>query len=152
MKTSALVQRILFAGLLAGTLDILAAIILLAHFKAEATFKYIASGVFGQAALTGGADMVAWGAFFHYFIATGWAAAYFLIYPHITLLHKNKWISGLLYGGIVVWCLMNLVVVPLSQVHRGPFVLISVLKNMAILSVCIGLPVAWLADRYYKAA
>lgn len=149
MKPSGLLNIILRAGLLAGTLDILAAILILAKGKAVATLKFIASGVFGKAAFSGGAEMVAAGAFFHYFIATSFTAGYFLVYPGLPLLQKNKWMSGVFYG-IFVWTLMNRVVVPLSHAPQSPFAWDSALKNMAILVVCIGLPIAWLADRFYS--
>ncbi len=140
---------ILRAGLLAGTLDILAAILILAKGNAEGTLKFIASGVFGNMAFSGGYDMVALGTVFHYFIATSFAAGYFLVYPRLPLLQKNKWASGVLFG-LFVWAVMNLLAVPLSHAPQGPFAWDSALKNMAILVVCIGLPIAWLAERFYS--
>lgn len=139
---------ILRAGLLAGTLDILAAILILAKGNAVGTLKFIASGVFGKAAISGGADMVASGAVFHFFIATSFAGAYFLAYPRLPFLQKNKWVSGILYG-VFVWAVMNLLVVPLSNAPQRPFAWDSALENMAILVMCIGLPIAWLADKFY---
>ena len=139
---------ILRAGLLAGTLDILAAILILAKGNAVGTLKFIASGVFGKAAFAGGYNMVALGAVFHYLIATSFAAGYLFAYPHLAFLQKNKWLSGVLYG-VFVWAVMNLLVVPMSGVPQSPFAWDSALKNMAILVVCIGLPIAWLADKFY---
>jgi uncharacterized membrane protein YagU involved in acid resistance len=148
MSHPGLFNIILRAGLLAGTLDILAAILILAKGKAVATLKFVASGVFGKAAFSGGAGMVLSGAVFHYFIATSFAAGYFLAYPSLPFLQKNKWLSGILYG-VIVWTVMNLLVVPLSNAPQSPFAWDSALKNMAILIVCIGLPIAWLADKFY---
>jgi hypothetical protein len=111
---------ILRAGLLAGTLDILAAILILAKGNAVGTLKFIASGVFGKSAFSGGYDMVALGAFFHYFIATSFAAGYFLAWPRLAFLQKNLWLSGVLYG-VFVWVVMNLLVVPMSQAPQSPF-------------------------------
>ena len=81
MVKPGLSKNILLAGLLAGTLDILAAIIILAKGNAIGTFKFIASGAFGEAAFSGGTDMVAYGVIFHYLFATGFATGYFLAYP-----------------------------------------------------------------------
>lgn len=148
MKQPGLFNIILRAGLLAGTLDILAAILILAKGNAEGTLKFIAAGVFGKAAFSGGLGMIAAGAVFHYFIATSFAAGYFLAYPRLPLLHKNKWLSGVLYG-VFVWAVMNLLVVPMSNAPQNPFAWDSALKNMAILMVCIGLPIAWLADKFF---
>lgn len=149
MTRPGIFRNILRAGLLAGTMDILAAIFILAKGKAAATLKFIASGVFGKAAFSGSAGMVVAGAVFHYFIATSFATGYFLAYPRLSFLRKNKWLSGVLYG-VFVWSVMNLLVVPLSNAPRGPLTLESALKNMAILIVCIGLPIAWLAERFYN--
>jgi len=141
-------NTILRAGLLAGTLDILAAILLLAKGNAVGTLKFIASGIFGKEAFSGGYDMVALGAVFHYLIATSFAAGYFLAWPRWAFLQKNKWLSGVLYG-VFVWAVMNLLVVPMSHAPQSPFAWDAALKNMAILVVCVGLPIAWLADRFY---
>lgn len=149
MKYSTLIKNILIAGLAAGTLDILAAIFILAGGNATGTFKYIASGAFGKSALSGGNEMVAWGILFHYLIATSWTALYFILYPRLPILKRNKWINALVYG-IIVWSLMNLVVLPMSQITQRPFTWAGVLENMAILSVCIGLPASLLAERYYR--
>lgn len=148
MKHPGFFNIILRAGLLAGTLDILAAILILAKGNAVGTLKFIASGVFGKAAFSGGNEMVASGAVFHYFIATSFAAGYFWAYPRLPFLQKNKWVSGVLYGAFV-WAVMNLLVVPASNAPQSPFAWDSALKNAAILMVCIGLPVAWLADKFY---
>ena len=148
MKNNPLLRHILLAGLVAGTLDILAAIVLLANMNAAGTLKFIASGVFGKAAFDGGPAMVALGAVFHYTIAAAFAAAYFLAYPRLEWLRRNKWISGVLYG-VIVWSVMNLVVVPLSQAPAATLTWLSALKNMGILIVCIGVPIAWLVERWY---
>lgn len=69
MKKANLTTNILIAGLIAGTLDILAAIYLLAGGNAAGVLKYIAAGAFGQAALAGGTEMIVFGLLFHYIIA-----------------------------------------------------------------------------------
>lgn len=147
MKTN-LIKQILLAGFVAGLLDITAAIVILAKGNAAGTFKFIASGAFGKAAFEGGADMVAWGVFFHFFIAMSWAALYFLIYPKLAFLKKNCWVSGLFFG-LVVWLVMNRLVLPLTQAPQAEFEWTSAMRGMAILVVCIGMPIAWLAERFF---
>jgi len=134
------------AGVIAGALDGTAAVVFLGKMNAAAVFKFVASGVFGKAAFSGGTGIVVWGVVFHFFIALCWAAAYFCAYPRLPFLQKNKWVSGVLYG-VFVWLFMNLLVVPLSQAPQGNFTLESVSKNMVILIFCIGLPIAWMAER-----
>ena len=149
MIKQAIVKNILFSGLIAGTLDISAAILFLANGNAAGVLKYIASGAFGKDAFTGGDEMLAWGVLFHYLIAMSFATFYFLIYPHLPFLRQNKWINALLYG-IFVWATMNLLIVPMSHITSTAFNWVSALKNIAILVVCIGLPISLLADRFYK--
>ena len=144
-------KTIALAGLLAGTLDGLAAsllFILRTGKNPMIVFQFIASGVFGKTAFSAGMEW--WGILFHYGIATGWTIVFFLLYPKISILQKNIIATGIGYG-IVVWMGMNLIVVPLSRVQQGPFSLSNAIINMIILMVCIGLPIARLVSRHYRA-
>ncbi|AYB32772.1 hypothetical protein [Chryseolinea soli] len=147
-----IVKAIILAGLLAGTMDILSAFI---HFYIVAggspviVLHYIASAVFGKEAYAGGAGMALTGLLFHYIIAYGWTVLYFLAFPYLSFLAKNKYVSGVLYGAFV-WVCMNKIVVPLTLVKMGPFDVAKAALQMGILMVCIGLPIAILADRFYK--
>ena len=143
--------KILLVGIIAGTIDILAAIIILARGNAVGTFRYIASGWFGKAALEGGSEMVVWGAVFHYIIAMCWTAAFILLYPKLPFLKRNKWLNAMAYG-IVIQTLMSFVVLPLSNVPPRPFALWGFLENAVILMFSIGLPAALAADRFDKKA
>ena len=148
MKNFNLPINILIAGLIAGTMDILAAIFILAGGNAIGVFKYVASGAFGKAALDGGNEMVAWGALFHYIIAMSWTALYFLIYPKLPFLKWNKWFNAIVYGAFIQ-TLMSFVILPLTNIVSRPFNAFGFLENMVILMFSIGLPVALLADRFY---
>jgi len=144
-------SALLLTGLLAGTLDGLAAIInylVQGGKKPEIIFKYIASGVFGKEAFTGGTGMIAWGVFFHFLIAFVFTIFFFFIFPRVKWLRANVIAGGLLYG-LFVWLVMNQVVVPLSEISQGPFKLKSAVINMLILMACIGLPVAVMANKHY---
>jgi hypothetical protein len=141
-------RTIILTGLLAGTLDAVAAIVV-SQASPAAVFKYIASGAFGAGkAFSGGDIMIAWGVIFHYFIALSWTLLFFFIYPTLPWLKKNKYIAGLLYG-IFVWVMMNRVVIPLSEIPQRPFNLKGALTGMSILMVAIGLPISILTHRYY---
>ena len=83
-KTKTLI-RILWIGLLTGTLDGLAALILNYKISAATIFKFIASGMFGKAAFKGGAEMVVAGVVFHYLIALLFTGAFYLLYPFFTI-------------------------------------------------------------------
>ncbi|WP_133259728.1 hypothetical protein [Pseudochryseolinea flava] len=139
-------STILIAGLLAGTLDGIGAMIL-AYFrngvKPEVVFKYIASGYFGPEAFKGGTAMVMYGILFHYIIATGWALLLYVVYPYVIQSLQNKIIIGIIYG-IVIWFGMNLIVVPASNVPAAKeFNLIQAVINAAILVVAVGLPITY---------
>lgn len=145
------VKVILLAGLMAGVLDGLAAVLslYLANGKGpEVVFKFIASGVFGaEQAFAGGAGMVMAGLIFHMIIATIWATIFVLLFPWIKKLGLNKILVGLVYG-IVVWIGMNQIVVPLSNTPSMPHTITGMIKGAAILMVCVGLPISLITHRY----
>jgi hypothetical protein len=61
----------------------------------------------------------------------------------------NAIITAVAYG-LFVWCVMNLVVVPSTQIGSRPVELTNALINIAILIVCIGLPLSLIARAYYS--
>lgn len=147
-----LLTVILITGLLAGSLDALAATI---NFLIHGTgpgklWRAVASGALGPSARSGGVGIALLGLLFHYIIAFSWTTLYLLIYPKIPLLQKNILLSALLWS-IVVWLVMNLAVVPLSRIGRFPtWAPWKLLLDLLILCVVIGLPAAWMAKRYYS--
>lgn len=147
-------KTILYSGLLAGTLDILAAIlvysVILHQTTAEKILQSIASGIFKQHAYTGGTQMVFYGLLLHYFIAFAFAYFYYKIYPHVPILKKNIVISGIVYG-IFVWIVMNLIVLPIvfPKLPSKEFDL-PLIISVLILIVCIGLPIAFVTKKSYE--
>ena len=89
------------------------------------------------------------GLIFHYFISTSWTLLFFLLYPKINWLGKSWIISGLGYG-VFVWLAMNLVVLKLSRVPQFPFNPTQAAIGMGILMLAVGLPISFLAQRYYS--
>ncbi|PIF30028.1 hypothetical protein CLU81_0417 [Flavobacterium sp. 9] len=145
---------IFLAGLIAGTLDILAAIFFYAVLFQKTTaikiLQSIASGIFKKEAYSGGSQMALYGLLLHYFIAFVFAWFYFTIYPYFTFLKKNTLLSGIVYG-IFVWIAMNLVVLPvvfpvLPEKHLDFPLILSIL----ILIFCIGIPIAFLNKKYHS--
>lgn len=133
--------------LLTGTLDALAAILISYKIPPAVIFKFIASGWFGREAMSGGTSMVLYGLIFHYLIAAFFTVTLFWLYPQTIKLAKNKYLVGILYG-LVIWVIMNYVVLPMTNIPKshGHLELISLLKGIAALIICIGLPVALIAD------
>lgn len=151
-RRSSAAKTILLAGLVAGVLDILAAIIsyyIRTQKEPTKLFQFIASGVFGKDAFTGGTTMVLLGLLFHLILAYIFAIVFYLIYPKIKLLSKNRIITGLVYG-VIVWVIMNLVVLPLSNTPKLPFDAKQAAIGMAILMVCIGLPISLIVHKHYR--
>ena len=142
---------ILLAWLTAGTLDITAACTQY-YIKTGkgpgGVLRYVASAVFGKEASAGGTTMAAWGLLFHYIIAFLFTLFFFWIYPWLNLGKWNKIITGLVYGTFV-WLVMNLIVVRLAM-GPHPIVLKNAAIAMAILMVCIGLPISLIIGRYYS--
>ena len=146
---------ILTTGLLAGTLDISAACIQY-YLKTEKdpanVLRYVASGVFGKAAFTGGTAMAAWGLLFHYLIAFGLTIFFFWLYPPITWIGRNIVAAGIFYA-LFAWLITTQVIVRLSKVPSPPSIEIKkIIVPILILIVCIGLPIALMTHRYYRRA
>ena len=145
-------KTILVTGLLAGTLDALAAIInytINGGKLPSRIFQYIASGAVGKQAFTGGTGMVILGIIFHYTIAFAFTLFFFLVYPKISILSKNKILTAIVYG-IFVWLVMNLIVVPMSSVPISPFNIKQAIIGAVIVMLAIGLPVSIIIGRYYQ--
>lgn len=147
-----LILTVAVTALIAGTLDIAAA--MLKFFLSTGNdpiivLHFIASGALGREAFSGGILIALYGFNFHYVIAGSWTVLYFFLYPRVVLLSRNKYLSGLLYG-IVVWCGMNLIVLPLSRVTMRPFDVYNAVEGIAILMICVGLPISVSAHRYFS--
>jgi hypothetical protein len=145
---SGLLKSIVITGLIAGTLDAAAAIIVSGATPLQ-VFRYIASAVFGRAAFSGGLVMGFWGLLFHYMIAFSWTILFFVLYPKVVLLRKNKYVVGVLCG-IFVWAVMNMVIVPMTKIPGRAMTFTGAITQCTILILMIGLPISLLAHRYYS--
>lgn len=143
---------IIKAGLIAGTLDILAAFVSYMIKTGKNPFpilNFIASGVVGKEeayASTNTFLMRVLGLLFHFLIATIFAAIFYYAWPVIRRVSKSWVVTGLVYG-IVVWVAMNLVVVPLSNTPPLKSTTSGIITGMLILMVFVGLPIAWVTYR-----
>ena len=143
-------KLIYIAGLtlITGSLDALAAILTNLNMGAASIFKYIASGVFGNAAFTGGSDMALWGLGLHFLIALLFCTALFLLHPMFYSWFRTKLLTGVIYG-IAIWLIMSHVVLPLSHAPGQPFTLVGMLKACVIHIICLGLPISYISTGYY---
>ncbi|GAA3980404.1 hypothetical protein [Mucilaginibacter dorajii] len=149
------ILTILWLGFVTGTLDAMAAIIwsyvINKKIVTGIIFKFIAYGAFGQAAMNGGNEMVVAGIIFHYVIAFAFTMAFYLLYGYFDKLLRNKYLVGVMYG-IIAWLVMNLIVLPLSKIGYHHVRIQTALTGLLILIICIGLPIALVADKKYWAA
>jgi hypothetical protein len=143
------IKTILISGLLAGTLDCISAVAFLGKMNFSRVWKYVASGYFGNYSFAGGNEMVVYGLLFHFIIALFWAVVYYFIFTKISFFTNNLMLGGLLYG-IVIWCVMNLVVLPFTNIPKSSFAIIEVLKNIPILMLSVGLPISLIMNRSNK--
>ena len=136
--------------LLAGTLDISAAC-----FQAYLTkgttpgsvLQFIASGLFGKAAFAGGYGMMAMGLLFHFLIVFACATIFFIVYPMAKFLHWSIIVNSLLIA-LVAWVVTTRIVLPLSAIKTGVFSVDKAAIAIAILFVCVGLPISIAAKQY----
>jgi hypothetical protein len=144
-------RAILIAWLIVGTLDISAAMIQTAlnGGTQAGLFRIIAAGAFGRDVIkTGGTDMILWGLFFHYVIAFAITLTFFLLYPRIPLLAKSRIATGI-FCGVVSWAVTTQIIVRFSALGARAIDLKAASIAAGILIVAIGLPLAFLADRFY---
>lgn len=147
-----LIRQIILVGIIAGLADITGATVsymLSGGTNPIVILKYIASGVYGKEAFDGGAGMATLGFLFHMFNAMAFTVFFFLIYSTLRKVTDNAVVLIVFYGAFV-WCVMNLLVVPMSNVSRGPLTFRSSMIQMGILIICIGIPVVIGTRRFYS--
>ncbi|HUR10327.1 MAG TPA: hypothetical protein VM012_03110 [Flavitalea sp.] len=140
------------AGLIVGTLDILSAFLyyfLKTGKNVLNVLKFVAGGIYGKQAAAGGTGIMVVGLVLHYLIAFAFTVFFFWVFPKTKVFASNKILTGLMYG-IFIWMVMNLAVVPLSKIGNRPFDLKNALINLIILIVCLGIPLSFMANAFYK--
>ena len=145
-------KTILLTTLIAGSLDILAAFIqsyVLRDVMPTTVLKYIASGIFGSNAYSGGIDMIAMGLLIHYTIAFSCTACFFWLYPKWHFLKKSIIVNSILIA-LIAWIVPTQIAVPLSKIEQGTVDIYNAFKAMVILTICIGLPISYRAKHYFN--
>jgi hypothetical protein len=141
-------RAVLLAGLAVGVLD---AVDNVAYFWITAgknpieVLQFVASGAMGPAAFQGGLETAGLGALFHFGIAFAAAIAYVAAYRGAEVV-RESWVATGLAFGASVWAVMNLVVVPLSQIGQFPS-LGAAIHGVFGHAVTVGLASAFLTRR-----
>ncbi len=141
---------VIVTWVIAGILDAAAALLFFlarGNRKPALLFRYIASAVYGAKAFSEGARMVVLGLCFHFCIAFIWVGSYLGLYPFIARWGTGLFVDAVVYG-LFVWCVMNLLVVPLSKATPRPLTFLFVAINILILIGTIGLPCAYAARHF----
>lgn len=140
---------VLTGGLVAGALDILYAIIFWAiksGVPPQRILQRVASGLLGEASLTGGWATAALGLVCHFFIAISMAVTYYLVARRWRALWERPLPYGAAYG-LLLYAIMNYVVVPLSAAGPGSKDPVWVGMSIAVHALLIGIPCAVFARR-----
>lgn len=135
---------VLVGGLLAGTLDLVFALVfwaLKADVPALQILQGVVSGLLGPAAFQGGLSTAGFGLALHYGIALTMAIVYFLAVRRLPALWQRPVRAGSVYG-LVLYMVMNQVVVPLSGAVPGSTDPTWIASSVAVHVVLIGIPIA----------
>lgn len=108
---------ILLGGLTAGSLDILSAFATFVPHGATVPgiLQFIASGLIGKAAFTGGTATVALGLIVHFGLTTAMAAVFVVFTTKVPLALARPWLFGCGFG-VLAYVAMNFLIVPHSAV------------------------------------
>lgn len=152
LRPTSLVSTIIYAGLVAGILDsAVAVVVYYAYFGLNPiqVLQFIASGVYGPSAIGGGAGMAVLGTCFHFLIALVCATVFALAYPRLKALRDFPATAGLLHG-LGIWLVMNLLVLPFTNIPKSPFDLGLALIGIVWHMVLVGYPIALITRAYFE--
>jgi len=154
-----ILKPILYAGALAGVLDITAACIekrIVAGFTPARVLKGVASGVLGRSALEGGFGTATLGLAMHFTMALTVTAIFYALSRRFSLPKKLSGVVavGLLYGA-AVFAVNNFVTAPFLSWVRSLYLHTPILfkppmgwSQLVIHLFCVGLPIAFVMRQY----
>lgn len=138
--------------IVSGILDALAGIIvyfLMFGYNPIQVLQSITEGIQGPLAFSGGLLAAFAGLLLHFFIAFVCTIVYYVAYIRLSFLHKHIFVNGLLFGA-AVWVVMNLLVIPHSNIPVQPFnptlAFISIVWHMFL----VGLPIALIIQKKFN--
>jgi len=139
-------RRIVTATLVAGTLDILSAMVYtwIAGGTAAGMLRSVASAIWPaakEAGLTGSTVGLA----LHFAIMAVMAAFFIIAAGRMPML-KIRWVAAGIAYGIGLWAVMNLMVLPL-RFGFHPFKPLGLAEQFFSHIVLVGLPIAWFARK-----
>lgn len=145
-------QPIFWGGLIAGTLDIVAACVsawLRNGMTPVGVLQFISSGLLGAGSFTGGAKTAILGLALHFLIATVATTLFYFASRKWLFLIERPVAMGLLYG-VAVYAFMNFVVIPLSAIPQRPATLSGRIIGLLIIMFFVGLPIALIVRQFAR--
>ena len=143
------IPAILTGAVLAGTLDLVYAIIYSSfHGVGEIrVLQSVASGVLGTAAYEGEVATAVLGTCLHYLIVIAAATIFYVASRRFAFLTERPVIAGAVFG-VCVYLVMTFIVLPLSA-YPHPIKLTPdrVIANLLAHMILFGQPIAWAASR-----
>ena len=141
---------VLYGGLVASTLDIVAAS-LINLLNPVIILHAIASGLLGKSSFAGGLPTAVLGLLLQWFMGILIATVYVFAALRIAWMQRDWRLAGLAYG-VVIYFVMNYVVVPLSNAWPGhdyskPIDWLKFGENMLAM-ILFGLIIAFFARRF----
>jgi hypothetical protein len=140
-------KTVLSATFVAGTLDIVLAILLYSIIMEKTTpskiIMSIASGVFGKEAYSGGISMILAGLALHFLIAFLFSLFYHVLYQNIASLSGKKLFNGILYG-VFIWLVMNLFVLRVAFPSMPSPDSQAIAIGITIVVVAVGIPISYI--------
>ncbi len=144
-------KTIFLAGIVAGTLDAIAAILLYAKpvdlHSISRIFRYIASSLFGKTSYTTGPFYPFAGLLIHYGIATIWSVIYLFILFRI-FKAGSIWAKTILFGSLL-WIAMNGFVMPLSGL-TARYDGWAIMRSFSVILLCVSLPVCLIVEKRHQ--
>lgn len=131
-------------GSIAGTLDILFAISFAAYrgVAPAVLLQTVASGLLGNAAISGGIATAALGLLLHFGMAYRWAGIFLLTSRRLPMLVRRPILSGVLFGA-AIFLAMRLVVLPLSAFpYPVTFKPLATILDLLSHTLLFGIPIA----------
>jgi hypothetical protein len=147
---SSILRPILIGTLIAGTLDILAAVGLTLFYGGNpmTMLRGVASGPFPDATLWGtGGSML--GLIVHFTLMAIMVTIFVLAASRLRQLWEKPVLWGFLYG-LATYVVMNLLVVPLRWPERFPPSTRGIVTQLFCHIVLVGIPIALVAARHFR--
>lgn len=146
-----MLKPIIIATAIAGTLDIVAAFYFAgrAGMSASGVLHFVASGPFGDRALTGGGFAIA-GLLVHFTIMACMAAVFMLAAVRLPLLLNRPIVAGSAYG-LSLWFVMYWIVRPARWPRLAPSTdPARIAEQLFCHLILVGIPIALVARRYLR--